>query len=413
MPNAFVRPIIATLATNPRFVGTDDTMLASLERPGHRTAPTLPQLDALRGVAILAVFTQHLGDRFLPLVRPAIETHAPTAFVPWVLTILHHAWWGVDLFFVLSGFSLSLSWLRSDGRAPRTFFLRRAARILPGYYVALLVTLAFHPFIVGQKNFVPALLMHILVLQGYFPIGGIVFIGATWSLTTEISYYLLFPWLQRGVASVKRHFVMMIVGLIVLTWLVRAVLHDACLEPGLLAGMLEATQRRWIVSRLDQFLLGALAARAFVALDHAPRAARWAPLGLSLSIPLLVVAFRLEGAYVYEPGGGLPYALLSLVTTLLVLSACLCRGVWLRVIAPKPLTFVGIVSYGVFLYHQLALGLCDFEGSAPPTWTNLLRTATLALGLSVLAGYASWVLVEKRALKFLAISRSSRATTSV
>lgn len=377
-------------------------MLASLERPGHRKTTTLPQLDALRGLAILAVFTQHLGDRFLPLVRSAIETHVPPAIVPWILTILHHAWWGVDLFFVLSGFSLSLSWLRSGGVSTRAFFLRRTARILPGYYVALAVTLVFHRSIVGQTQFVPALLMHLVVQQGYFPLGGIVFIGATWSLTTEVSYYLLFPWLQRAVASPKRHFVALACGLVVLVWFVRAMLHDACLEPGLLSGMLEATQRRWIVSRLDQFLLGALAARVFVALEHSPRAARLAPLGLGLSVPALIVAFRLEGAYYYEKGGSFPYVLLSLVTTAIVLSACLCRGRWVSVIAPRPLAFVGIVSYGVFLYHQLALGLCDFEGSSAPTWTNLMRTATLALGLSLLVGYASWVLVEKRAMKWAA-----------
>jgi peptidoglycan/LPS O-acetylase OafA/YrhL len=377
-------------------------MLASLERPGQRATTTLPQLDALRGIAILAVFTQHLGDRFLPLVRSAIETHVPPAIVPWILTILHHAWWGVDLFFVLSGFSLSLSWLRSGGVPTRTFFLRRAARILPGYYVALAVTLAFHRSIAGQDEFVPALLMHLIVQQGYFPIGGIVFIGASWSLTTEISYYLLFPWLQRVVASKKHPIVGLTCALVLVTWFVRAMLHDACLEPGLFSGMLEATQRRWIVSRLDQFLLGALAARVFVTLEHSPRVARFAPWGLGLSVPALIVAFRLEGAYYYEPGGSIPYALLSLVTTGFVLSACLCRGRWVSVIAPKPLAFIGIVSYGVFLYHQLALGLCDFEGSSPPTWTNLLRTGTLALGLSVLVGYASWVLVEKRAMKWAA-----------
>ena len=383
-------------------------MLPSLERPGKRAAMTLPQLDALRGIAILAVFTQHLGDRFLPLVRSAIETHVAAPIVPWILTILHHAWWGVDLFFVLSGFSLSLSWLRSGGSATRTFFLRRAARILPGYYVALAVTLIFHRAIILQKDFVPALLMHLVVQQGYFPIGGIVFIGATWSLTTELSYYLLFPWLERLVASPKRHNVALAGALVLLTFFVRAILHDACLDSGLFAGMLEATQRRWIVSRLDQFLLGALAARAFVALEHSPRAARFAPLALLLSVPALIVAFRLEGAYYYEKGGSFPYALLSLVTSSIVLSACLCRGHWVSIIAPRPLAFVGIVSYGVFLYHQLALGLCDFEGSSPPTWTNLLRTATLALLLSLAVGYASWVLVEKRAMKWVAGSAKTR-----
>lgn len=386
-------------------------MLASLERPNPIRGKTLPQLDALRGVAILAVFTQHLGDRFLPVVRDAVQSAMPPSVVPWILTILHHAWWGVDLFFVLSGFSLSLSWIRSGGTSIRAFFLRRAARILPGYYVALLVTLLFHRSIVLQNDFLPALLMHLVVLQGYFPIGGIVFIGATWSLTTEISYYLLFPWLERWVASPKRHFVISSCCLVILTWFVRAFLHDACLESGLLSGMLEATQRRWIVSRLDQFLLGALAARAFVALEHSSRAARWAPLGVGLSIPALVIAFRLEGAYYYEKGGSFPYVLLSLVTTNLVLAACLCQGNWARFLAPRPLVFVGLVSYGVFLYHQLALGLCDFEGNSPPTWLNLFRTGALALSLSLLVGYASWVLIEKRAMAWAA-RKPIKLTTS-
>jgi len=376
-------------------------MLASLERPGSRPARTLPQLDALRGVAILAVFTQHLNDRFLSVVRNTIESNVPPALVPWLLTTLHHAWWGVDLFFVLSGFSLSLSWLRSKESSTKKFFLRRAARILPGYFVALLVTLLFHRSIVAQEAFVPALLVHLVVQQGYFPIGGIVFIGASWSLTTEISYYLLFPWLQKTVAATRPKLLVLAIGIVISSWFVRAILHDASLEPGIFSGMLEATQRRWIVSRLDQFMLGALAARAFVGLEDSPRAIRFAPLGVAISLPLLIIAFRLEGAYYYEKGGSFPYALLSLVTTTLVLSACLCRGRWVDVLAPAPLRFVGIVSYGVFLYHQLALGLCDFEGSSPPTWTNLFRTAVLALGLSLLVGYASWILVEKRAMQWV------------
>lgn len=376
-------------------------MLASLERPGSRPARNLPQLDALRGIAILAVFTQHLGDRFLPVVRSTIETELPSAIVPWLLTTLHHAWWGVDLFFVLSGFSLSLSWLRSKGTSTRTFFLRRAARILPGYFVALFVTLLFHRSIVTHEAFVPALLVHLIVQQGYFPIGGVVFIGASWSLTTEISYYLLFPWLQKTVASTKPKIFGVAIVIVISSWLVRSILHDACLEPGIFSGMLEATQRRWIVSRLDQFMLGALAARAFLALEDSQRATRHAPWVFAISWPLLILAFRLEGAYYYEKGGSFPYALLSLVTTILVLSACLCRGRWVDVIAPAPLRFVGIVSYGVFLYHQLALGLCDFEGASPPTWTNLGRTAILALGLSLFVGYASWILVEKRAMQWV------------
>jgi peptidoglycan/LPS O-acetylase OafA/YrhL len=385
-------------------------MLASLERPAPHAGKSLPQLDALRGVAILAVFTQHLGDRFLPLVRNAVETHAPLPLVPWILTILHHAWWGVDLFFVLSGFSLTLSWLRSGGYSTATFFIRRAARILPAYYLALVVMLIFHRSIIAQEHFVAAFFMHLVVLQGYIPIGGIVFIGASWSLTTEISFYLLFPWLARLVSSSKRHLVFLACALVLLSWFVRAMLHDWALEPGLLSGMLEATQRRWIPSRLDQFLLGALAARVFVMVEHSPRAARFAPLALALSLPALIISFRLEGIYYFEPGGNLPYALVSLVTAVIVLSASLCRGRWLAVIAPRPLVFTGIVSYGFFLYHQLALGLCDFDGASPPTWTNLARTAILALALSLLVGYASWIFVEKPVMKWATGITSRRSS---
>src|SRR6185503_1427838 len=61
------------------------------------------------------------------------------ALAPWVLTVLHHAHWGVDLFFVLSGFSLAQGYIRAFAGgprappSPRAFLRRRAARILPAY----------------------------------------------------------------------------------------------------------------------------------------------------------------------------------------------------------------------------------------------------------------------------------------
>ncbi|MDC0748843.1 acyltransferase family protein [Polyangium mundeleinium] len=380
-------------------------MPLALERPAPSAGPSLPQLDALRGVAILAVFVQHLGDRFLPLVRASVEARAPAPLVPWILTVLHHAWWGVDLFFVLSGFSLGLSWIRSGGQPPRDFLLRRAARILPAYWVALVVTIAFHRGVFGAPSFAASLAAHLLVLQGYVSPGGIVIIGATWSLTTEACFYLVFPWLAPLVCKEGRRAIWIGAGVVIGSWLVRMWLHAIVLEPGIHTGLLEATQRRWIPSRLDQFVLGALAARVYVALARSERAAALAPYALAACVPALVIAFRLEGLHYLEPGGGAPYALLSLVTAALVLSAVLCRGRALGIVAPRPLAFVGIVSYGVFLYHQLALGLSDLEPASPPTWKNLVRTASFALVASVVVGYASWVLVERPAMRWASQKR--------
>lgn len=368
----------------------------------------LPQLDALRGLAILAVFAQHLGDRFLPLVEAAVARAAPAAVAPWILTAVHHAWWGVDLFFVLSGFSLALGPIRSPGREPAAaFWRRRAARVLPAFYVALFVHLAVHRGVVAAPGFAAAVAAHLAVLQGYISPGGLVFIGAAWSLTTEAHFYLLFPALSRLLLLPTR--LLRGAALCALVWLVRGLFHALFLEPGVHAGLLEASQRRWIVSRLDQFVLGCLAAAVYVAIERsrfAESAARVAPAALALAACALLLAFRLEGALYLEPWGSWPYALLSLSTAALVLAAVLCRGTALRLIAPGPLRALGVVSYGVFLYHQLALGLCDPSPGAPPAWGALVRTALAALALSAAAGTASWMGVERPAIRWAARARA-------
>jgi peptidoglycan/LPS O-acetylase OafA/YrhL len=373
----------------------------------------LPQLDALRGAAILAVFVQHLGDRFLPFLEPRTERALPAALVPWALTILHHAWWGVDLFFVLSGFSLAQGYVRAftAGRAgptPHEFLLRRAARILPAFLAAIAVMLAIHPALVGRPGFAMALGAHLVLLQGYVTPGGIVLIGAAWSLTTEAHFYLLLPLLARPLLDPARPARRWLVAgaLCAFTWISRALLHAAILEPGVHTALLEASQRRWISSRLDQFVLGALAAAIHAAILGSPRAhvaARRAPIGVALALVALVIAFRLEGALYLDPGGSWPYALLSLATAALVLAASLLDGRALAVATPTPLCALGVVSYGVFLYHQLALGLAGraFD-AAPATWASFGANAALALALSIAMGAASWTLIERPALRFLA-----------
>jgi peptidoglycan/LPS O-acetylase OafA/YrhL len=378
--------------------------MSVLARPTPSGGRPLPQLDALRGVAILCVFAQHLGDRFLPVVEATIERAAPPAVAPWLLTAVHHAWWGVDLFFVLSGFSLALGPLRSPGLdTASSFLLRRAARVLPAFYVALLVHIAANRHVVALPGFAGAVAAHLAVLQGYVSPGGVVLIGAAWSLTTEAHFYLLFPALARLVVAPPRW----LRGAAVCgsVWLARAVLHEAFLESGVLSGLLEASQRRWIVSRLDQFVLGCLAAGAHVAIERsrfAEPAARFAPAALALAAALLLVAFRLEGALYLLPWGSWPYLLLSLSTAALVLAAVLLRGRAVRLVTPRPLCALGVVSYGVFLYHQLALGLADPRTVPQPSWPDLAQTAAVALALSVAAGALSWVLIERPAIRWAA-----------
>lgn len=387
-----------------------------LSRPAPKGGLVLRELDALRGVAILSVFAQHLGDPFRAVWEPKLASLGAAS--PWLLTIAHHAWWGVDLFFVVSGFSLALGYLRAfdEGRsAPPAleFWKRRASRILPAYAVAIAVVLAHRTFVFGLPGFPAAMAAHALLLQGYVAPGGITLIGASWSLTTEAHFYLLMPLLAGPILKARAY----IPGLVICAavWISRAILHALVLEPGVYSGLFELTQRRLITSRLDQFVLGMLAAMAFVDLRRsrlakgASRAARFALVFLAGG---LVLAFRLEGELFLRPVGAAAYAILSLVTASIVLAACLSsnlgegdqagRASGARSIVASPFAAIGVVSYGVFLYHELAIGLARWLppiAKGGPSWGALGATAIVALSASVLAGAVSWVVVERPFLR--------------
>lgn len=376
-----------------------------LGRQAPSAGKTVAQLETLRGVGIVVVFVQHLGDRYMGLFERGVESGLPASLQPWALTVLHHAWWGVDLFFVLSGFSLGLAYQRALDRGAgaepsvSAFFVRRAARILPAFWVALAAVLVARHAIIAQPGFATALGANLVLLQGYLSPDVVTFIGASWTLTTEAHYYLLFPLL--AVPLLRRRWWALGLALCAAVWLVRGALHHAVLEPGHRTWLFELTQRRVIVSRLDQFVLGSLASLAYLSIERSglgARAGRWAPVALVAAVPLLIIAFRLEGELFLEPGGSWPYALLSLTTTLIVLSAALLDGRPARIFSAAPLSWIGVVSYGVFLNHQLVLGMVEWFAplsSREPTWARVAFVGPVAFLISLAVGLASWRLVER------------------
>jgi peptidoglycan/LPS O-acetylase OafA/YrhL len=377
-------------------------------RPPPRSGATaLWQLDLLRGVAVLAVFLQHLGDRFAPFIEASLERALPPSAAPLALTAFHHAWWGVDLFFVLSGFTLALGYLRGFERGAavpaRVFWRRRATRILPAFWVALAVTLAAHRELLCDPRLPRALAAHALLLQGYDAPGAIVLIGAAWSLTTECHFYLVLPAIARPLLDPARPLARRLGFGILLclgAWLLRDFLHRLVLEPGARTFGIELTQRRLAPCRVDQFVLGALAAgahRALLRSERARAARRLAPVAALASAAALLASFRPEGALFLEPGGSWPYALMSLSTAALVLAISLWDLPSLLARALAPVHAIGVVSYGVFLYHQLALGVVGARfppAMGDPDAARLAWTAAAGLALSALAGLASYRWIE-------------------
>ena len=184
----------------------------------------IPELDGLRAVAVLLVLVWHY-----------IGVPDGPASLPW--KILHVGRFGVDLFFVLSGYLIADILLRNRD-APdffSSFYGRRALRIWPIYYFMCAVSLIgwlFHlsptlfdtngvagwTYLFGLQNFAMAKAQNI----------GVYWLGGTWSLAIEEQFYLLFPLLVRRIEP-SRLFGILLVPIIVcpIGRLIDAPLRDA------------------------------------------------------------------------------------------------------------------------------------------------------------------------------------------
>lgn len=148
----------------------------------------IPGLTGIRGAAAVAVLLFHLS-----LTWPQLP---PDSVLQPVVSALHQGWMGVDLFFVLSGFLLSLPyWRRAHGsRLSWTGFMtRRWWRIAPPYYLSLLLGL----LLLGgwERALDPprAPLQYLLFAQNLTPDTLVLYNPVVWTLAIEFQFYLLLP----------------------------------------------------------------------------------------------------------------------------------------------------------------------------------------------------------------------------
>lgn len=150
----------------------------------------LKSLDGLRAFAILAVMLYHTESHFKKITLRIYDVSFEN--------IIYNGFYGVDLFFVLSGFLITTQLLHRPLTRPniKTFFLRRFFRIAPAYYT-ILFFIVFYVYIPQDPEqspniwFLP-LFSHIIFLQDYLfstPRIAAVF----WSIPIEMKFYALMP----------------------------------------------------------------------------------------------------------------------------------------------------------------------------------------------------------------------------
>jgi peptidoglycan/LPS O-acetylase OafA/YrhL len=346
---------------------------------GHMASSRLgyrPELDGIRGIAILLVVLLHL------------QNWPPGGFV------------GVDVFFTLSGFLITTllleEWNSRGTFSLRQFYTRRALRLLPAVTALLLaygaVALAFRGPNLGTR--LTGVAYAAAYLSNWPQALGRPFpeqeIGFLWTLAIEEQYYLLWPGLLLLVLVVgrlpSRRLIALVLCLVLAIWVWR--LHLATGVEG----------RRIYFgtdTRLDQLLLGAALAAWFVARPASPRSA-WA-LRLGGWAGIAFLSWRVFDPIYFRswyPSFGI--AAIGVASAAMLASVITSSSATLTwILRRRSLRWLGMLSYSLYLWHVPSIRAVDhsFLGDWP------LTRFVAGLLLSVLVAAGSYKFVEKPFLR--------------
>jgi peptidoglycan/LPS O-acetylase OafA/YrhL len=378
----------------------------------------IPVLDGLRGIAVIWVVAFHFvvlrkGDAWVDAVRtmPALDA------------LVRNGYLGVDLFFLLSGFLLALPWIAhaNAGLPPPSaaaFYARRARRILPAYYVQLLLLfLVAMPLLHGRTYWRSDLYVYLwngvahgLFLQGTSPLtsGSMGINGALWTLPIEVQFYLLLPLAAPLFIRAPRLATAAAIG-ISLAWQWAAAyglspLVDLELLVGTHWRWSEATVRQMLAAQLPAFLghfaLGIVLGRAWLArrAESAPAAAPFAALAGAL-----LLAASIAGLVPLPPEHVRIVPCVGLA--LLFYAAVASRAKLVALVLGRgPLALAGRISYSAYLCHLPILAVWNTRPAIFGGWLSLPGYALAVFTVS----WISWRWVEQPFLRGARAARRAR-----
>jgi peptidoglycan/LPS O-acetylase OafA/YrhL len=371
----------------------DRAAIQSETRPAAGEIGYRRWLDGLRGVAILAVLAYHFD-------------------------MLQGGFLGVDVFFVLSGFLITTlladEWRRFGSISLSRFYGRRALRLLPAFWVLLIVCAVWARFTPPAEA---ALRHKEIVLAGCYVINWpslhqspTPVLGHTWSLSVEEQFYLLWPLILLGLlwSGLRRRWVLAIVGFgVVASAVLRAYLYSLHRYGDPLWQGNVYRLYLGLDTRADALLVGCLVG-LLTTWDLLPKSrqfvSRCGVAAVSSVVVLGVMMVRSRHAHHTLYCGGFTLVALLVAVILMRLIVAPSR-IGRSILESWPLVAIGRISYALYLFQMpiIAWLVPGYRG-----WKNPL-SSLVAFTVILAAAIASYFLIERPCLRLKGrLRRSAR-----
>ncbi|PFY68557.1 acyltransferase family protein [Bacillus wiedmannii] len=354
-----------------------------MTKPFKKNSRYMVGLDSLRGLAILGVILYHINFNWMP-----------------------GGFLGVTVFFVLSGYLitdiLAMEWKRNKRIDLKKFWLSRARRLLPGMLVMLVITLAwitiFHSSLLEKMRgdslaalFYVSNWWYIYHKLSYFDnFNQISPLNHFWSLAVEEQFYVVWPFIiSLGLYYIKKQSRMIL--LICLGAFASALAMAILYEPGVDPSRIYYGTD----TRAFSLLIGAVLALVWPSNRLANKIIPKARFILDVvgGIALIIILVMFWKTNQYDPflyKGGM--VLLSIATALLVANLAHPASRIAQFLRFRPLRWVGVRSYGIYLWHYPILTLTTPKEN---TGDFSIIRAILQFLLIILIAQISWKFIEK------------------